>query len=114
MTGANLLPSRRRNEFDSYFVSDPSLEVAGEGCRLVSLQFPVLDRLPTQIVIQLHGEDGSGGALILAALLSFKENRQDTMRTCGCCRFRFKKCGCPTSTNHISNILCKEERKQPF
>lgn len=64
------------NETDPYFVSDPSLEVAGEGCWLDPLQFSVLDRFSTQVVIQVHSKDGCSSTLILAALLSFEEQAQ--------------------------------------
>lgn len=65
---------------DPYFVSEASLEVACESRRLDPLQFSVLHRLSTQVVIQLHSKDGCSGALILAALLSFKEQSQAQMR----------------------------------
>lgn len=58
----------------SYFVGDATFEIAGEGSGLHPLELSELDWLPSQVVIQLHCEDGRRGALILAALFPCMKN----------------------------------------
>ena len=51
-------------------------EVGEEESRLVVLHLPVLDRLPSERVVQLHGLDGSGAPLILQKQHNFIRTRQ--------------------------------------
>lgn len=54
----------------SYFVCDPSFEVAGESSGFTALQFTVLDWFTPQIIIQLYCKNGCSCTLILSALLT--------------------------------------------
>ena len=54
----------------THLVLEAGLEVAQEGGRLEALDLTVLHGPAVQVVVQLHREDGSGPALVLAALLA--------------------------------------------
>lgn len=54
----------------THLVLEARLEVAEEGGRLEALDLPVLHGPAVQVVVQLHGEDGSRPALVLAAFIA--------------------------------------------
>lgn len=56
-----------------HLVRDARLEVAQEGVGFAVLQLPELHRLTTQEVVQLSGKDGCRAALVLRALVTWKE-----------------------------------------
>ena len=60
----------------THLVLETRLEVAKEGGRLEALDLAVLDSPALQVVIQLHSEDGSRPALILAAFIAWGTSEQ--------------------------------------
>lgn len=60
----------------THLVLEAVLEVTKEGGRLEALDLTVLHSPTVQVVIQLHGEDGSRPALILAAFIAWGTSEQ--------------------------------------